>query len=575
MKRWVYFSLCVVLGFALLFAGWMLPIHLRAVDASVIQQAGENSPGLIDRGLALMNEKKFGAAELLSQAAQQENISGHEKLRSAIDDSMKGNPKWEILGIEPRLKVLFDFAQTRAKNNSTKVQTNSTLHKTQPFTELIIESENREKALKFLRSSPDPSVQQLLRCRELTNTVLFSPSQSSSGQAFDAALSICGLLLEEQRLSPGLSNAVLSATSASLRGENSQPLEQMLLDFMSLSQRFNWGQLVTFCEQIEDAETLRLQANLARKTDAQLPVLFSAVQLSGKPAAVAKYLMNFSQTGEKDLADSLRFGTGGVNELLQRNQRLHHSSSQGKLNAFSGAFVYWPWRMPEFALGLKWFLYLAAGFLLALAMHFARPLPPVSERPFHVRGQFHVVREILFALGFLLAVLLLSEPFLAQESQNVEFPLRLRLPTVGSTVSDVNTGAHGSIMNHLSLLTLLLFFVLQALLYVACLLKLSELRRQKFPPNIKLKLLENEEHLFDAGLYLGFAGTIISLILVSMGIIKPSLMAAYSSTSFGVIFVSVFKIFHLRPLRRKLLIETESVKNTSATPTEHTLPAPL
>ena len=115
-----------------------------------------------------------------------------------------------------------------------------------------------------------------------------------------------------------------------------------------------------------------------------------------------------------------------------------------------------------------------------------------------------------------------------------------------------------SIMNQLSLLTLLLFFVLQALLYTACLVKLAEIRRQNLVPRIKLRLLENEDHLFDAGLYLGFAGTIISLILVSLGVIQPSLMAAYSSTSFGIIFVSVFKIFHLRPLRRTLLLESEA-----------------
>ena len=52
-------------------------------------------------------------------------------------------------------------------------------------------------------------------------------------------------------------------------------------------------------------------------------------------------------------------------------------------------------------------------------------------------------------------------------------------------------------------------------------------------------------------------GTIISLILVSLGVIQQSLMAAYSSTSFGIIFVSVFKIFNLRPYKRKLLLETE------------------
>ncbi len=88
---------------------------------------------------------------------------------------------------------------------------------------------------------------------------------------------------------------------------------------------------------------------------------------------------------------------------------------------------------------------------------------------------------------------------------------------------------------------------------------------KKVTPRVKLKLLENEDHLFDAGLYLGFAGTIISLILVSLGVIKPSLMAAYSSTSFGIIFVSVFKIFHLRPARRILLLESESVSPEPAT----------
>ncbi len=64
--------------------------------------------------------------------------------------------------------------------------------------------------------------------------------------------------------------------------------------------------------------------------------------------------------------------------------------------------------------------------------------------------------------------------------------------------------------------------------------------------------------MFDAGLYLGFCGTIVSLILVSLGIIQPSLMAAYSSTSFGIIFVSIFKIFHLRPARRQLLLQSEA-----------------
>jgi hypothetical protein len=109
-----------------------------------------------------------------------------------------------------------------------------------------------------------------------------------------------------------------------------------------------------------------------------------------------------------------------------------------------------------------------------------------------------------------------------------------------------------------SLLTLCIFFVLQALLYCASLVKLAEIRRQNVLPRVKLRLLENEEHLFDAGLYLGFGGTIVCLILASLNMTQFSLMAAYSCTAFGILFVSIFKIFQLRPVRRHLVLEAEA-----------------
>ena len=53
-------------------------------------------------------------------------------------------------------------------------------------------------------------------------------------------------------------------------------------------------------------------------------------------------------------------------------------------------------------------------------------------------------------------------------------------------------------------------------------------------------------------------------------------MAAYSSTSFGIIFVSVFKIFHLRPYRRQLLLEAETTQaDKDATARESTLATSL
>ena len=110
----------------------------------------------------------------------------------------------------------------------------------------------------------------------------------------------------------------------------------------------------------------------------------------------------------------------------------------------------------------------------------------------------------------------------------------------------------------ISLVPLLVFFVIQVLIYIWCLAKLKEIRTDPMTPQMKLRMLENEDHLFDLGLYIGFVGTIIAMILFSLGVAKFSLMSAYSSTSFGIIFVVVLKIFHVRPLRRKLILESEA-----------------
>ena len=549
--RWLWFSICAVLGLALLACGLLVPMHLRAVDAGVLEQAGRSGPMLLEEGRTLAGEQKLGTALMLMQAARLAEFPGWDRLGDTITNLAQQNPAALTWGDAARVKNLFaGNAQPPAGG-------------TQPFTDFIIRQENRDAALAQLRDSPVPAVQELLRSRSLNNTALFPPSSSASGQAFDAAVCIGGLLLDNNHLTAGLRREIDDLGAQANRGGDTKPLEAALMDFMSLGERFDWDQLVAFVAQIPDTGTLHQLAGQARNAGTQLPVLFAAVELSGKPVAVAGYLGKFSQTGLKDLGAGLHYGAGGVGELAQRGQRLYRPDWERRATAFvsvggffDGAADY-GYQQPQLALATKWLAYLLSGFLLAAAMHFARPAVTPLERPLQVRG-FHLIREFLFSLGFLLVVLLLSEPFLAQESQKGAFSFRLMPLMTSGVVPAGIAGIQQTIMNPIILLTLLLFFVLQALLYTACLVKLAEIRRQQIPPRMKLRLLENEDHLFDAGLYLGFVGTIISLIVASMGLVKFSLMAAYSSTSFGIIFVVIFKIFHLRPARRKLLLEAEA-----------------
>ena len=573
MSRWVSFFVCAILGLAMLFFGLLVPAHLRAVDAVVLQKAGTGSPSLIGGGLSLVKNNQLGAAQFFLAAAQSTGIADSDKLDEAVDDLATRQPALRISGSaeKGRLGALLESNQGTSVTNASQPALRA-----EPFTQFAVRSDNRAKAMELLQASSSPLVQALMHSRSLTNTVLFPPSSSTSGQALDAAISVCGLLAETGRLSIGLSNAVLVVATDATRAPGPEPLEQVLMAVMSLGQRFNWGQLATFVGQIKDVETLRVLSNLVRQR-AGVPVLYSAVCLTGNAAGVAKYLTNFSETGLNDLRAGLRYGAGGVNELLQRNQRLCNSRFCERAAAFgsSGTILNFGLDYPRRMLALagKWFLYLLGGFFLAAAFHFVRRVPTL-EKPLEVRG-FHLAREFLFALGFLLVVVLLSEPFLSQGSQKVEIPFRLHLPMVGGAAPAGSSVAHKTFMNQVSILTLLLFFVLQGLIYVACLVKLAEIRRQRVPTRIKLKLLENEDHLFDAGLYLGFVGTIISLILVSLGLIQFSLMAAYSSTCFGIVFVVIFKIFHLRPARRKLLLEADAESPEATTPAAHAYAAPV
>ena len=560
MKRWIWFTLCAVLGLLLLLCGWLIPAHLRAVEPSVLRQAGRNSTSLVGRGVSLVHIGQYGAGEMILLAAQRAQLPDTNELSSAIETEAKKYPALKLWGAS--LPVLRNYFPRAPRTNDSN------------FTDFVVREENRKKALDVLGASKKPSVQAVLQSRSLTNTTTFAPSQAAGGEAFDTAVVITGLLVELEKIPAGLSKEIESAATQANQTGHPEALEQMLLDVLSLGQRFNWGQLTTFVGKIDNAGTLHDQADLVRNSSDQLPALFSAVELSGDPKAVAEYLKTFHETGLKDLTTSLQFGAGGVRALLRSNHRIYVSGlrqAASQNEPFAGLVSLaadYCWRTPEVALILKWLSYFAGGFLVAMALHVGRAPASILEAPLQVRG-FHVAREILFALGFLLVVLLVSEPFLAQEGSTTVRPFRLRIPTAGSAIQPENANLKTSFMDKSRLVPMALFFVLQGLLYISSIVKLAEIRRQRVPSRMKLRLLENEDHLFDAGLYLGFLGTIIAFILSSVSQ-KHSfdLMVAYSSTSFGILFVSVFKIFHLRPVRRKLLLEAEvePVAATTAAP---------
>jgi len=106
-----------------------------------------------------------------------------------------------------------------------------------------------------------------------------------------------------------------------------------------------------------------------------------------------------------------------------------------------------------------------------------------------------------------------------------------------------------------TLVSIGIFAALQVGMYLACLRKIGEIENQDASPQLKLRLMENEENLFDSGLYVGMMGTAAALVLQVVGVIEPNLLAAYSSNLFGIICVALVKIRHVRGFKRRLILE--------------------
>jgi len=99
-------------------------------------------------------------------------------------------------------------------------------------------------------------------------------------------------------------------------------------------------------------------------------------------------------------------------------------------------------------------------------------------------------------------------------------------------------------------------------MYFVCVRKINTISGEDMPPLLKLRLMENEENLFDSGLYVGMMGTAAALVLQVLGVIEPNLLAAYSSNLFGIVCVALVKIRHVRAFKRRLILENEGLANT-------------
>jgi hypothetical protein len=541
-------SIYVGLGLLAVLGALLVPAYLRSVDAAVIQRAGSKTPSLVVEAVQQARLDKLGQAVLLAQAAMAAEVPEATATLYAIQRQRADRPIPAVWGGGDSL------LQQVCRLPGAPLPVGETVM------EVLLPEPQRNAIVTFLGGLRRADVQELLKNRALETTAIFPPVRSPSGHALDAAILLTGLLVQAEALRPVLRQQIEELAAAVNRGYDSASIEVFYLNLTSLAKRLTWDQLLAFFGGVRDLTSLRQLTRVVTTAPADLPVIFSALQLAETPFAVSDYVRAYPKTAVRDLRFALGSGRGGLNLLLARNQPVHHAAWREWVLAVPGAgwlfslVVALASQSTLLALLLKYLLWLDGAFLLARAMPDFRPAPDALEQPLYVSGVGTLRQQTIAALTVALA-LILGEPGLARAQADPGGDVLWRFPKNKPTMVAQAAPPPKVMSNQANWLALAVFFAVQMAVYIAGLIKLREIKRQQLPSGLKLRLLDNEENLFDTGLYVGLGGTGLSLVLLALNIFSASPMIAYASTGFGVFFASLLKIIHVRSYRRLLILQ--------------------
>ncbi len=549
MRRGVLISLTLVGALVSLLAAALLPVHLRALDPRVLERSAVEGKSLLTATEEL-SARNPAAAKILLRAAENMDLPGTEDVLDVLRNLAEARPA--------PVNVLQQMERGAA--GPVEVQETPILH-------ALRKKEDRERLAASFRTQ---DAQRILQNRNLTNLTLFAPVRSGAGYPLDAAILTTAFLMEQgsfganARVESNLKDQILGLSARGISTNQVAALEEFYLDMFALAKRFSSEQLSALVGHLQNYDTLDRLARFLQDRPGTMPVIYSVVVITRDGDRVAQYLAKFPETGVEDLRFALGLGNRALTEVVSSQQPIYRTAWHNQLLAnprfysITNPLVDFAVQIPVLALLTKWMFLLLAGLALAYFFRVLRERAE-EEEPIYWVPQFSLARRFAFAFVFLALMVLLGEPYLAQGQAEEKPAVRMTFPMFGAATpppAPVQTQKNGFMINPSTLIAMGVFLVLQSSIYFFCLTKLAEIRRQDLSSPMKLRLLENEENLFDAGLYLGLFGTAASLILLTLGLIKPSLVSAYSSTLFGILFVALLKIFHVRPYKRRLIIES-------------------
>ena len=288
------------------------------------------------------------------------------------------------------------------------------------------------------------------------------------------------------------------------------------------------------------------------------PTIYTASVWSKDPEGVANYLMLYGRGGEAWLAQAMNVparssGNGALKALLDSQLPLTRG---GPVLPRVASFSY---QHPTWALLVKYLL-IGLGCLVIMrawnSYFVLKAIDTESLQTLRLRR-----RSMAFALLILLVGI--SEPSLLQSAYSSEYQIAINVPQLSSIEQNEPSNTTNVMLAEISpiivnALIIAVFAAIQIAVFTTCTNKIREIMSGEGDNRLKLQLLENEDNLFDMGLYIGIAGTALTLaVKLLMETDTINLSAAYASNIFGILCVAMVKIKHLRPSRESLIRDDE------------------
>lgn len=533
----------LALGGGLIAFGWYIPSRFKSMPESILREAGLQSDSLLILAERAFEDERVGLARILMDAGAFAGLLGDEEMELELERWEERNPVIARWGTwDPFLEAaLREVPLTEYSNQPGALG-------------IALAQPGRNEIRALLENSRDPLVGDLLKTGRLPTYKRLFPVQSVSGRPLEATLLTVGLLAQGDRLEAPLRRELRRRVSESLASGDASSVEDVYLDFLSLARLFNWGQfeaLLSRCESLESVRRLRYAFH--RRPDA-VALIYASAMTVDRPGTVMKHLGLFGEEGVVALKIAAGYGVESIRMLVREGLPLELAKGSLDVSTFYSALVGFSLKNPKLSLAIKYTAFFFGAFCCFWGLS-GFNIRYRESNPFLLAS----AQRLFVSLTAVIILVILSEPHLAGGGQAEGYSFRFVMPVLAQVDGEtafVETEPTTS-MEPATLLSISFFFVLQALVFMICLLKVRQIDREDIDSLVKLKLMENEENLFDSGLYVGIAGTCISLVMQVLGLIEANLLAAYSSNLFGILGVAIVKIRLVRPFKNKLILDSQ------------------